>query len=364
MATVYLHIGLTKTASSSLQAFLTDNRDVLGQHDIAYPDFGYPLRNAGSKKNARFLAEPVIDENGKKSFKIPAPHYAEGLDKTAELAKKCGRIILSDEDIWRYGARRQGFWPQFKQDLDKRGLDVLIIVYLRRQDLWLQSHWEQNIKAYNTSRTFPEFLEKADRRGLNYDFGAYLDELAGIFGKEDICVRVFEKGQFKGEEGSIYSDFLDIFGLTCDGFRIGQEYRNLSLRGSGLEVQRLINEVPGANSHKSKLISNALLNLPAQEKTTMFPGGAEEQKAFLANFDESNSHVAREYLGREDGRLFYEPVEELPTQVFDDKNLLRDTVQTYGQVLQALEERVNDLQKEVDELRETYESPKKRRSKR
>ncbi|MCD8199920.1 MAG: hypothetical protein LUD25_03030 [Coriobacteriaceae bacterium] len=364
MATVYLHIGLTKTASSSIQSFLAGNREVLEQHGFVYPDFGYPLRNAASKKNARFLIEPIVGEDGKKSFLRPSEHYAEGLDKVADLSKSYDGIILSDEDIWRHSGYREGFWPALKEDLDRRGLGVRIIVYLRRQDLWLQSHWQQNIKACNTARTFGDFLAEAEKNGFPYDFGAYIDGLADIFGKEVICVRVFEKDQFKGQEGSIYSDFLDIFGLTCDGFHVGQEYHNPSLRGSALEVQRLLNELPDARDHKSPLIRNSLLHLPEQEKTTLFPGGAAEQKAFLAGLEDSNSHVAREYLGREDGRLFYEPLEELPAQVFDDQNLIRDTIQAYGQALQTLEERVNDLQKEVEEMRKDNDRPKRKRSKR
>ncbi len=364
MTTVYLHIGLTKTASSSIQSFLTGNRDVLGQHGIAYPDFGYPLRNKTSKKNARFLIEPIITEDGKKSFKTPSPHYAEGLDKTAELGKDYERIILSDEDIWRHSGFREGFWPTLKEDLDKRGLDIRIIVYLRRQDQWLQSHWRQNIKARNTTRTFGEFLKEAEEGGFPYDFGVYLDMLADIFGKEALCVRVFEKGQFKGEEATIYSDFLDIFGLSCDGFTVGQEYRNPSIQGSALELQRVLNEVPDSKGRRSPLIRNSLLNLPVHEKTTLFPGGGKEQKAFLAGLKKSNSHVAREYLGREDGQLFYEPLEELPAQDFSTENLLRDTVQTYGQALQTLEQQVKELRQEVAELRGQSDPSQKNGTKR
>ena len=41
MPTLYLHIGTPKTGTTALQNFLPANEEVLEQHGICYPDFGF-----------------------------------------------------------------------------------------------------------------------------------------------------------------------------------------------------------------------------------------------------------------------------------------------------------------------------------
>ena len=47
MKTLYLHIGTTKTATTSIQRFLEENKDVLQKHGYCFPDslHVYPRAN-------------------------------------------------------------------------------------------------------------------------------------------------------------------------------------------------------------------------------------------------------------------------------------------------------------------------------
>ena len=47
MPTLYLHIGTPKTGTTALQNFLPANEEVLEQHGICYPDFGFRYTGLG-----------------------------------------------------------------------------------------------------------------------------------------------------------------------------------------------------------------------------------------------------------------------------------------------------------------------------
>ncbi len=350
MATVYLHIGTPKTATSSIQIFLGDNAELLNEHGIAFPILDYRWDFVRKQRNAHFLVqgwEPEEEEEAEERTE-PAGSYYEALDQIVEVAQDYDRIILSDEVIWYSGTHYERFWPQLKEDLASRGLDLKIIVYLRRQDLFMQSRWKQHVKE-KTKMTFKRFLERADEIPYPLDYYAYLQKIADLFGTDSVIVRVFERGQFAGDEHSVYSDFIDIFGLKMsDGFEIKEEVNNTALEGNALEIKRIMNGLPDIREH-SRTLRRALGDLPYKERTTMFESIAAQQ-AYCDRFADSNASVAREFLGRDDGVLFRDPIEDLPPQVFTDEAIFKDTIRTYARTTQLLEEQVDNLKKENKEL--------------
>lgn len=340
MATVYLHIGLPKTGTTAVQYFLSDNREALEKHGICFPDFGYRYANVGVLRNAHFLTAPYYDEQHKKFSDRPGNDYEAGLDKVADLAKKYDKIILTDEGIWRASQHREDFWKTLKYDLWKRELELKLIIYLRRQDLWIQSFWAQKVKTGN-SLPFQDYIEFMDETNYPVDYCKRLDELSEIIGKDSIIVRVYEKCQYHGEEHTVQSDFLDIFGLTMkDGFTVKQSVYNTSLEGDFLEIRRRLNSLPDFQKKNQALKAN-IKQIQNNYSTTsgkyswFAPG---EQARFLDSFAGSNSRLAREYLGREDGTLFYDPLIELPQYPLDTSDLLYETMLIYGNTLHQMEQ--------------------------
>lgn len=356
MSTVYLHIGIPKTGTTALQNFMAQNPEALQQHGICFPDFGYRYPNIGIYRNGHFLISPYFSEEGKKFNNRPGNEYEEGLDKVAALAKEYDRIVLTDEAIWKGSKNRPDFWPRLKEDLKKRNLGLKIIVYFRRQDLWIQSFWAQKIKT-GSGLTFQEFIVSMRENNYPMDYYEYLNMLSDIFGKEALIPRVYEKGQYRGKEHTLVSDFLDIFGVALDdSFTIEEKIYNTTLTGNPLEMRRLINTLPGSRDQKKILTRN----IPKPQKAPSTANSTDkfswftpsEQRAYLEQFAESNSRVAREYLGREDGRLFYEEIEELPQPATDDRAMLQDTIRLYGKVILEQQETIKQLRAEIRDLRE------------
>lgn len=360
MATVYLHIGLPKTGTTALQIFLYDNQDVLESHGVSFPDFGLRYKDSSFRKNGRFLIAPNIS-NGTKDFSRPSDEYEPTLNKIAELGKTYDKILITDEGIWHLSMKREHFWSDLKSDFESRGLDLKVIVYLRRQDSFVQSLYAQRVRETKKPFTFEEYLNSEVQK-WPLDFKERLDHISDIVGRDALIIRLYEKAQYQGPEHTLFSDFLDIFGLTiADGFRLGEETHHPSLDGTYLELKRLLNFLPenikGSALHKS-LFEMLKTNPTVQpkEKTTRFQSG--KQQIFLNQFALSNSQVAREYLGREDGKLFYEEVPDLPQEQISTEALLKDSLIIYGRTLQQLDQQNRELQKRLEKLEAALEAEK------
>ncbi len=366
MATVYLHIGPPKTGSTTIQNLMWDNREVLEKHGICYPDFGYRYPFAGYRRNAHFLIFPYINENGRAIKKVPGDLYEDGLNRLEELGKKFDKIILTDEGIWWSSRYRKDFWDRLKSDFKERGLDVRIIVYFRRQDLWVQSYWAQQIKEGSSSLNFHDYLDYMERRKYPADYYSYMSRLAGLFGKDSLIIRIMEREQFRGAEKTLQSDFLDIFGLSLsDGFVVKREAYNTKYSDYVLEVKRILNYLPEFYHDKQIPARDIrkLLQNPHDEDTkhSFFAEG--EQEAYRQKFAESNSRLAREFLGRKDGILFYEEVRDLPEFKLTEKDLLQEPVLICGRMMDIMTGQIKQLKENEKQLaRENRELEKKLKS--
>ncbi len=358
MATVYLHIGLPKTGTTAIQNFLMQNREALLAHGLCYPDFGYRYLHVGNGRNGHFLAHSAFSyggENNQSLSEFPGKQYEEGLNKVAALSEIYDKIVLTDEVICRSIQLHPGFWSYLKEDLEKRNLNLRIIVYLRRQDLWASSHWTQRVKIGKTALSFSDHISFLKETNYPLDYCAYMDMLSGIFGRDALIIRVYEKGQFQGEQHTLISDFLAVFGLSLsDGFSMEKEFYNLSLHGNYTEIQRIFNTIPDFydNDHilKKSVRNSQNLYLKPDEPDYYTWRSPEEQCAFLASFAGSNEAVARKYLHREDGQLFYDPVEVFPDREPDEQALTRDMLYVYAHSTYLLEQENNTLRKELDRL--------------
>ncbi|MCD8200073.1 MAG: hypothetical protein LUD25_03850 [Coriobacteriaceae bacterium] len=363
MSDVYVHIGPPKTGSSSIQFFLDDNQAALEQHGICFPIFERRWKRISPRRNGHIIVAGWKTPQGTPPLDEPRECYREGLDLIAQAAQGHDAVILSDESFWECGHRNPKFWPQFKQDLADRGLNLRLICYLRRQDLWIQSYYKEKVKT-RTSLPFSDYLVECEQRRFFTDYGAYLDMLNGTFERDDVFVRIMESGQFAGAEQTIQSDFLDILGLSLsDGFKVKSEVRNQALSGTALEISRLLNgldegKVSGKTTRKA--VKELQASKPPEEKVTLF-ASFQAQKDYLDSYAASNEHVARAYLAREDGVLFHEPITELPPQHIDEHDLLDDSVKVLGRSIQLLEEENSQLKKELEELKGA--APAKRKKK-
>lgn len=200
MNTLYLHIGTTKTGTKSLQNFCKDNQDVLAQNRYCYPMFEQRFKGVASVRNGHFLLAEATDAESE-------PLYPKMMEQLMELFKTYPNIILSDEGLW---VAPDHTWEMLKKQSKTYKFTVKLIVYLRRQDLYACSSWNQTVKS-NGKVTSWEALEK-DHLFTRMKYGTRLKKLTDYWKKDQIIVRRFETERFIG--GSLYADFLQAIGLA------------------------------------------------------------------------------------------------------------------------------------------------------
>lgn len=364
MATVYLHIGMPKTGTSYIQNFLRLNNDVLNKVGYVYPDFDIRFGKIGINRNGHFLVNVIRDENNKRLKKEEQRIENECFDKLFALLDEYPNAILSEESIWNSGERLRGenFWTNLKSRLDARGVELKVIVYLRRQDLFIQSFWAQHVKETSLSDTIQEYIDGKRFKRLKLDYYDRLNKISDVIGKENMLVRVYEKNQYIGPEKTIISDFFTTVGLEYnDNYAELERLPNTSLTGIYLEAKRQLNKIEGLVERKDYVqdlvkkvvvLNGDVRSISSNEFMT-----GDEAVAFLNRYAESNEKVAREYLGREDGKLFYDEQKithnSLPEYTISDyMSVIAQMISLQNTKSNEKNEQISGLKAEIRELKE------------
>lgn len=304
---LYIHAGMIKTGSSSLQYFLEKNYEQMAS-------FG--IRNAygrGTHQKVKAALSGCVEELQR--FNIPQDDREDFLYSVIDTINMQQEsypdsdFYLTHENLFQTSDINIGKnkWFQaidlenYKWFVELLDYDVKLIIYLRRQDLLLRSAYNTYVTRFQLTETFEEW-EKPD-----FDYANMLDKLALVFGKNNIIVRVFEKRQMKG--GSTISDFLDLFDLKItDGFSYVDSRQNKSLSLEAEEYIRTeLTNIDDYNDYLNEAEFVARVDDKRVNKELPYLN-EEEAKALLEKYYVSNEKVARDYLNRSDGILFYEGI--------------------------------------------------------
>ena len=310
-ARLYLHIGTPKTGTTAIQNFLPMNRDLLEEQGFCYPDLGYRFYGVNQYRNAHFLVHRKIcePESEAEVRKAEDERFYEGLDKIKELTNFYPNIIMSDENIWNGYKNRENFWQILKSALSERGIDLKVIVYLRRQDLVVESYYAQRVKI-KINDNFQDYLDSEDIMYFKLDYYTQLKEIEQAIGKENIIVRVYEKKQYEGNGNTLISDFLNTLGLELDERYVSSDIVvNTRLQGKYLEIKRILNRIDCFRTRKNNWTAKYLKVIQDEEEKTKSSLKCayftyEQRIAFLEKYKDGNEAIAREFLNREDGILF------------------------------------------------------------
>ncbi|RME57092.1 hypothetical protein D6779_09440 [Candidatus Parcubacteria bacterium] len=291
---LYLHIGMGKTGTTALQNFFWPNRALLVEYDIDYPDLGV-------QSGAHHLLSPHIPPFLKDHWNFrPVRSWAPVLANSAA----CSRVLLSSELIaWAAEEIVMDFCAVLKEYFKPR-----VVIYFRRQDNQIMAAYNQQVKAGTQIRNIQDVLEHQFER---FDYGKKLSPWVAGLGKEAIIVRPYERQQFY--HGDLRHDFMHyVFNVEVnDRFHIDRENRNPRLSPAVLEYKRYINNLmdPVSSSKFNEVLQeySATLNEGHSdifaEHYLLSPS---QRREILRRCDATNRMIAREFLGRSDGRLFYD----------------------------------------------------------
>ncbi len=293
--TTFLHIGTAKTGTTAIQEFIGHNLERFEKAGYYYPETGRV--NSCHHGIAFYWGDHAAFKG---MFHIGEDHLVKFSDELA--AHKDRNIIVSSECFLMPTVD----WDELMASLPHQ--NVKVIVYFRRQDLILAARYREHVKGNRIVASPDQWIEG------NFHPNEYLgilDRLQTYVKKEDIIVRLYERRQFAG--GSIFSDFCDIFSIpVTDDFVVSNANFNPHLSRDALEFNRLINTV--FDHQTSPYVFSSVLTQYTLYEMKKYGSDKREQGLFapqkccevLAKCEEVNRTIAREYLGREDGRLFYD----------------------------------------------------------
>jgi len=274
--TIYFHIGTHKTGTTALQKFFVDNRVCLKRKGFVYDFYNESEMNQG------YLVRP---EKWQSVNLDPSKNY-----------------IISGEDFY---SHILNISDTVKDKLSS--FNINFIVYFKRQDLMKQSVYNQIVKMHGFTK------DVTKNNHYNLDYYHFLQQLKENFPNAKINVRVYEKGQFEG--GSIFSDFLKLLGLKLTGEYFQEKsIVNPSLTTDKLEFSRHINMLNLPIEFRTKLNKLVVKSALDSNEASLFRKqdliSPEDAKVLLEQYKAGNSAIAKEFLGRKSGELFYDEVIE------------------------------------------------------
>lgn len=302
MRNLYLHFGMHKTGSTSIQHFLFDNRADLLRHRWYYPCEGSYYFHG--ERSQSFLAHAVLDRRPDYLRHEQVLNQGNCLAELRRDVSASGsqNILISSEHF--SSATTSDEWRKIHEALSPLADTVRIVIYLRRQDTVAEASWGQDVKLGLETASFDDFYLR--KGGRNYF--SLLGSMADVFGQSNITVRPFERPQL--HHGDVVLDFLEQIGLGRFPTAVQSAVLNQSLSLPQLEAMRLILG-PIERVKLRRAMAEFLRSLKLSEDQTRYsyfaPG---DRSRFLDQFRESNAQVARAFLGRADGRLFDEPEEQ------------------------------------------------------
>lgn len=196
---VILHIGGSKCGSSAIQAYLQQNADALRDNGVVVP---------GQRLD---LDSPVTGEQIWRFEEAATSGQLQALAGKVRLligkARETGAraIVLSAENICNH--------PQLAPALADALSDVQvrIVLYVRRQDDFLISSWQQwHLKRFASIEAF-----LSDRVGSVACWTSIVAPWVDAFGKECLVVRPFVRDRLENRD--VVDDFFHQTGLSQDG---------------------------------------------------------------------------------------------------------------------------------------------------
>ncbi|MBQ9059172.1 MAG: hypothetical protein IJ125_08330 [Atopobiaceae bacterium] len=220
-------------------------------------------------------------------------------------------VLLSDEyfdfgDWPRHGLSFDGlnavFWESIVSLLDKTRVDeVLVIIYLRRQDEYISSLWKEFVKTGWKGDDFRTFY-KDPARHFQMDYASRIKCIEHALGSRGhVEVRRYDKNRFIG--GDIFHDFCDAVGLAWDDdFAIPKSLENPSISNDVAAALLPFKEVAPNRTQIRSMLKAEALSLSKQEQTgkgaTLF--SEEEFRSLMSHYEEGNSYIARTYFGEDE----------------------------------------------------------------
>jgi len=280
---VFIHIGLPKTGTSSVQSFLSESSKELMNYGVLYPKAG--LMGAGHHKLAAFFylknpPAPLMRFIGEPYLKLL---------KDEMLGSKASTIVLSSEmfaDIDNVEGMKRYF-------NECELFDIKVICFFRRQDVWLESSCIEEYKTGITTNLDLVLSTSKQRKYLNYDL--YLNVWEKVFGRDNILVGVLDDRKGEKDAVAYFIKLLELVNSNIDLLVLNAKKVNARLAP---ECTHYSHDMHMKNNLLPvsffKILEDYSVKYGENKKYTLFSD--EQRKSFLSYFKVSNKALENKYF--------------------------------------------------------------------
>lgn len=299
---ILIHAGVQRTGSTALQRFLTMNRGRLMKLGFRYP---------GGRKTHHRLSHALRrgEAGAEEMLAIDPPETG------------ARTVILSAESFCQHADL--GWLAEVR-----RRRHVEVVFYLRRQDHWIASWYNQNIRVPFDRRLATATPDRFLRQIGTFhwlDYAALIDRWSKALGPDAVSARIVEPGQVD----DVVTDFCVLAGFDGTAMEHPGERRNASLPVHLIEIARcleLSGLEPAARARVEAALRTTLAHKAAPGAALLSPA---QRKTILARYETSNAALAAQRFGRESLFLEPPPADDAPVFAFPDldrETLLREWI--------------------------------------
>ncbi|MBE2240328.1 MAG: hypothetical protein IAE81_21255 [Caldilineaceae bacterium] len=215
-----LHVGMPKTGTSAIQESL-----YYGLADPAFRYIGLGQVNHAAAMAALFGDTPekshVHRRMGRSAQQVAQyrVQLLHKLDKHLATADADVQSILSAEYCW---GMRGTQYERIREFMAERGYTVRVIAYVRSWKEWLESCFQQRIKAGDLSS-----FQVSPANHSKIDYRERIETLESVFGSEHVQVYKYDPSTFP--EGCVVRHFCQQAGIHFDAGRIRRANDSLKL---------------------------------------------------------------------------------------------------------------------------------------
>ncbi len=287
MVNLYIHIGTHKTGTTTIQNALK----IVGNKSL---EEGWKYLKA-PRIARKFMRAEKYDPGLVNKFQTELEKL---LQQEESIELPISRFVMSSEELSGLatkGYQNSSIMASMLREATKQ-YKVKLIVYLRRQDDFVESMYTQIIHQ-GGSCSFKEFL--AGYEGIDaLNYSRILQDFRAYFGDDNLIVKSYHEASERG----LLQDFSEVINSVVLS-KVRVERKNPSYSFHALNIARVSN--PQLSREKKRRLKLALQNVMPKNPGEPFAYFYEDERnIFLGKYISSNREVADLYFNGELNRMF------------------------------------------------------------
>jgi hypothetical protein len=234
---LFVHIGLPKTGSTSIQAFLARNREILLTRSIDYLTIGEYQEGIGGKissGNGAYVARSMFPATGSAFVRWENPAVGQAFVEAVQRSE--ARDLLLSSEFFAFATAEQ--WKRLNDLCGELQLKLHLIACARNQCDWLSSGYLQGVKRQHVVLDPTKYIAQQYKTIALLKYDSYFSAIA----KEVENRIVFVSYDLASKSNSLLRNFMSTLGVhDLKGFSDTTIYLNPTPRPEEIAFLRECN---------------------------------------------------------------------------------------------------------------------------